>query len=278
MFERFTPRARRVIVVAQEEAKNLHHDFIRPEHLLLGLVQGDGIAATALGQLGVDQERLRAKVEETVERSKREKPGAKIPFSPKAKKALERSLREALRLGHNYIGTEHLVLGTLRVVEDDGPVVDLLGIDANDVRERVTALLPTGRVADVPESPESPASQGAMRLARQLAGSEPLTTGHLLRALITDTASQASRALVTFGVTTESVESRLAEVPLSDTSDAPPGPQIVEIKLGETTTTIGDPELAAALGELSPAELRAALRGVLAARPQQPGTEAGRAS
>ena len=263
MFERFTLKARRAIVVSQAEARTLHHDLIRPEHLLLGLVQGDGIAAQALGLLGVSPQRLRATVEETVERSKTDKQAEKVPFSPAAKRALELSLREALRLGHNYIGTEHLLLGTLQVLEDDG-VGRLLGVDANEIRARVRELM-SGAVADLPRSR---AAADATRLARQLAGSGPMTTGHLILAILNDTDSQASRALGTFGVTRDSLQPRLSEVPLGETSDSPPRPQSVEIKLGDTTTTIGDPELAAALGELSPEQLRAALRDAFGAKPR----------
>ena len=265
MFERFTPRARRVIVVSQDEAKALHHDFIRPEHLLLGLVQGEGIAARALGSLGVSQEPLRAKVEQIIERSKTDNRGSKVPFSPEAKKALELSLRQALRLGHSYIGTEHIALGTIQAVEDDDAVSQLLGVEANDVRARVIELMPRGGVSDLLQSP---AAAGATRLARQLAGSGPMTTGHLLLAVLTDTASQASRALGALGVSAESLERRLADIPLNETTDAPPRPQIVEIKLGGTTTTIGDPELATALSELSPEGLRAALREVIRTNPE----------
>ncbi len=274
MFERFTPRARRVIVVSQEEAKTLQHDLIRPEHLLLGLVQGEGIGARALGQLGVSLDELRSKVEATIERSTTDNRGSKVPFSPQAKKALELSLREALRLGHNYIGTEHLLLGALLVVEDDGDVSELLGVDADAVRTRVAELMPNGSSSAFPRSP---AASDATRLARQLAGSGPMTTGHLVLAILADEASQASRALGALGVSTESFEARLAEVPLKETSDAPPRPQVVEIKLGETTTTIGDPELAATLGELSPEQLRAALRKVLGAEPEKPETGSERA-
>jgi ATP-dependent Clp protease ATP-binding subunit ClpA len=264
MFERFTPRARRAIVVAQDEAKALHHDLIRPEHLLLGLVQGEGIAAKALRQLGVNLDDVRAKVEGAIPRSDTDNLGSKVPFSPTAKKALELSLREALRLGHNYIGTEHIVLGVVQVLDDDDAVNELLGADANQVRAVVAASIPNGSASDLPKSP---AADEATRLARSLAGSGPMTTGHLLLAMLTDPASQASRAL---GLSVDSIEPRLAAIPINETSDAPPRPQVVEIRLGEATTTIGDPELADALGQLSPEQLQAALRGVLAAIPQEP--------
>ena len=118
MFERFTERVRRVIVHAQEEARLLHHDHIGTEHLLIGLiVDGEGVAARALAAVGVDDEAARRTVVDTVGRGTRP-PSGHIPFTPRAKRSLEHSLREALRLGHNYIGTEHILLGLLR--ESDG--------------------------------------------------------------------------------------------------------------------------------------------------------------
>jgi hypothetical protein len=267
MFERFTDRARRVLVVAQEEAKDLHHDFIRPEHLLLGLAQGEGLAARALGEVGVAPGQLRAQVGATIERSKAEEVGPKVPFSPDAKQVLESSLRQALRLGHNYIGTEHLLLGVFQVSKDDTALRQLLGADPADVRTRLDDLMPNRAVLEVPQTP---AAAAALGLAREMAGSGPMNTGHLLLAVMSDTASQGTGALATLGVTVESLTSQLGEIPLDGTTDAPPRPQIVEIKLGDTTTTIGDPELAGALGGLTPEELRLALRGALVDHPREP--------
>ncbi|MGD0982533.1 MAG: Clp protease N-terminal domain-containing protein [Acidimicrobiales bacterium] len=264
MFERFTRPARRVIVVSEEEARNLNHSLIRPEHLLLGLMQGDGLAAKALGQLGVSLEVARAKVAGSAGAKARNQ-GSKVPFSPEAKKALEMSLREALRLGHNYIGTEHLALGVLRVV-DAGAVMQLLGVDGDEVRRRVLEVTPNGSAS---ESPRSPAVVGTMWRARELAGSAPITTGQLLLAMLADDASQGSKALARLGVHAASLEAQLAQVPISGTSDAPPRPRAIEIKLGELTTTIDDPDLAAALGELSAEQLRAALRDAFGTSPEQ---------
>jgi ATP-dependent Clp protease ATP-binding subunit ClpA len=142
MFERFNDRARRVLVLAQEEARLLHHSFIGTEHLLLGLIhEGDGVAARALESLGVSLETVRARVEETVGQSD-SPPTGSPPFTPRAKKALELSLREALQLGHNFVGTEHILLGLLR--EGDGVAARVLvglGVDLNLVRQQVIALL-----------------------------------------------------------------------------------------------------------------------------------------
>ena len=111
MFERFTDRARRVLVLAQEEARLLNHNFIGTEHILLGLIhEGEGVAAKALESLGISLEAVREKVEETIGPAGSSTTGSP-PFTPRAKKVLELSLREALQLGHNYIGTEHMLLG-----------------------------------------------------------------------------------------------------------------------------------------------------------------------
>jgi ATP-dependent Clp protease ATP-binding subunit ClpA len=142
MFERFTDRARRVLVLAQEEASLLGHGFIGTEHILLGLVaEGDGLAAQALESLDISLDAVRMKVEEHIGPAAGP-PSASPPFTPRAKKVLELSLREALQLGHNYIGTEHLLLGIVREGEGVGAIVLIgLGADLARVRERVIELL-----------------------------------------------------------------------------------------------------------------------------------------
>jgi ATP-dependent Clp protease ATP-binding subunit ClpC len=142
MFERFTDRARRVVVLAQDEATRLHHNHIGTEHLLLGLIhEGEGVAAKALEELEISLDAVRQQVEEIVGRGK-DAPSGHIPFTPRAKKALELSLREALQLGHDYIGTEHILLGLIR--EGDGvaaQVLVALGADLNRVRQQVIQVL-----------------------------------------------------------------------------------------------------------------------------------------
>ena len=142
MFERFTDRARRVVVLAQEEARLLNHNYIGTEHILLGLIhEGEGVAAKALEQLGVSLDGVRAQVEEIIGQGQTA-PTGHIPFTPRAKKVLELSLREALQLGHNYIGTEHILLGLIR--EGDGvatKVLENLGADLSRVRQQVVSLL-----------------------------------------------------------------------------------------------------------------------------------------
>src|SRR5262245_33519028 len=142
LFERFTDRARRVVVLAQEEARLLNHNYIGTEHILLGLIhEGEGVAAKALESLGISLEAVRSQVEEIIGQGG-SSPSGHIPFTPRAKKVLELSLREALQLGHNYIGTEHILLGLIR--EGEGlaaQVLVKLGADLSRVRQQVIQLL-----------------------------------------------------------------------------------------------------------------------------------------
>ena len=142
MFERFTGRARQVVALAGEEARILNHGWIGTEHILLGLIhEGDGLAARSLVSLGISLDAVRQQVEEIIGRGQ-QAPSGHIPFTPRAKKVLELSLRESLQLGHNYIGTEHILLGLLR--EGDGVAAQVLvrlGADLNRVREQVIQLL-----------------------------------------------------------------------------------------------------------------------------------------
>src|ERR1700709_91147 len=142
MFERFTDRARRVVVLAQEEARLLNHSFIGTEHILLGLIhEGEGVAAKALESLGVSLEAVRGKGGEPTGLAGTAPTGSP-PFTPRAKKVLELSLREALQLGHSYIGTEHMLLGLVR--EGEGVAAQVLvslGADLSRVRQQVIQLL-----------------------------------------------------------------------------------------------------------------------------------------
>ena len=134
MFERFTDRARRVVVLAQEEARALNHDYIGTEHILLGLIhEGEGIAARALESLNISLEAVHQQVEQMIGRGLAA-PTGHIPFTPRAKKVLELSFREALQLGHNYIGTEHILLGLVREEEGVGAqVLQRLGPNLDSV-------------------------------------------------------------------------------------------------------------------------------------------------
>ncbi|HVM11094.1 MAG TPA: ATP-dependent Clp protease ATP-binding subunit [Actinomycetota bacterium] len=164
MFERFTDRARRVVVLAQEEARLLNHNYIGTEHILLGLIhEGEGVAAKALESLGISLEAVRQQVEEIIGQGQ-STPAGHIPFTPRAKKVLELSLREALQLGHNYIGTEHILLGLIR--EGEGvaaQVLQKLGADLNRVRQQVIQLLSGYTGGKEPGAAEQ-APQGSMVL------------------------------------------------------------------------------------------------------------------
>jgi ATP-dependent Clp protease ATP-binding subunit ClpC len=158
VFERFTDRARRVVVLAQEEARMLDHNYIGTEHILLGLIhEGEGVAARALEALGISLGAVRKQVEEIIGRGQTA-PTGEIPFTPRAKKVLELSLREALQLGHNYIGTEHILLGLVR--EGEGVAAQVLvkeGADLARLRHHVIQQLSgyTGEEpsASIEESP-----------------------------------------------------------------------------------------------------------------------------
>ena len=142
MFERFTDRARRVVVLAQHEARTLGHDYIGTEHILLGLIdEGQGIATTALTSMGISLEDMRQAVQDTIGRGAQPPESGHIPFTPQAKKVLELSLRESMQLGHEYIGTEHILLALIR---EGGGAAQLLagaGVDLDRARQQVIELL-----------------------------------------------------------------------------------------------------------------------------------------
>ncbi|MFJ2369197.1 ATP-dependent Clp protease ATP-binding subunit [Microbacterium sp. NPDC087665] len=172
MFERFTDRARRVVVLAQEEAKMLNHNYIGTEHILLGLIhEGEGVAAKALESLGISLDAVREQVQDIIGQGQQQ-PTGHIPFTPRAKKVLELSLREALQLGHNYIGTEHILLGLIR--EGEGVAAQVLvklGADLNKVRQQVIQLL-SGAPGREPaavgaQSNDTPSAQGGSQVLDQ---------------------------------------------------------------------------------------------------------------
>ena len=175
MFERFTDRARRVIVLAQDEAKLLNHNYIGTEHLLLGLIhEGEGVAAKALEQMGISLQAAREQVVEIMGQGQ-QVPSGHIPFSPRAKRVLELSLREALQMNHNYIGTEHILLGLVREGEGVAAQVLLkLGADLGRVRSTVIQLLAgyqgkEASMAGAPEAgPEKSSSQVLDQFGRNL--------------------------------------------------------------------------------------------------------------
>jgi ATP-dependent Clp protease ATP-binding subunit ClpC len=161
VFERFTDRARRVVVLAQEEARTLNHNHIGTEHILLGLiVDGEGVAAKALEGLGISLDQMRAEVESVIGRGESRSDAPHIPFTPRAKKVLELALREALQLGHNYIGTEHVLLGLVREGEGVGAqVLVKRGANLEQVRTQVVSLLAGFPHDAAPEAGEAPEQQ-----------------------------------------------------------------------------------------------------------------------
>jgi ATP-dependent Clp protease ATP-binding subunit ClpC len=170
MFDRFTDRARRVIVLAQDEARMLNHNYIGTEHLLLGLIhEGEGVAAKALESMGISLEAVREQVEEIIGQGQ-QAPTGHIPFTPRAKKVLEYSMREALQINHPYIGTEHILLGLIR--EGEGVAAQVLiklGADLNRVRNTVLQLLSgyQGEKAATSGAPESGPAQASATILDQ---------------------------------------------------------------------------------------------------------------
>jgi len=233
MFERFTDRARRVIVLSQDEARQLSHDYIGTEHLLLGMLrEGEGVAAVALEGSGITLDAARADVEARVGRGTRT-PSGHIPITPRAKQVLEMSLREALDRGHDYLGTEHILLGLLREGHSVGcDVVDALGDGRDQLRTRVLGLLAGTGAASPPRVPvptpkgsDGPTTEAAAagselpvfrrftsdaRSALVLAGAEAPRSGlgrvgeeDLLIGILAEGKGRGARALAAVGVTLE---------------------------------------------------------------------------
>ena len=259
MFERFTSRARRVVVLAQEEARLLNHNYIGTEHILLGLLGDlDSVGGGVLTRFGFTRDDVRQEVLDTVGRGKKELTGH-IPFTPRAKKTLELSLREALALGHKYIGTEHILLGLIR--QNDGVAAQLLRAHADlaDIRaatveaarevagaaggeesddetnavlrwlrhrlSRQATSVPFRLDAAAPGEPATrgtPAVERALQQAAFLAGPQAVGSHHLLLAALEDSASAASASLASLGVDLDELRARLRSADLAGTSDEPP--------------------------------------------------------
>jgi ATP-dependent Clp protease ATP-binding subunit ClpA len=252
MFERFTNRARHVVVLAQEEARQLNHNYIGTEHLLLGLLgEPDSIAGRALQSVGITLQRARDEVTAIVKRGK-STPSGHIPFTPRAKKTLELALREALQLHHNYIGTEHILLGLIR--EGEGvaakamakmtsgdllairmAILDLLPATIGEVSlprrwlRRGLGALGAGESRPEGESAEqsaaldaTPAADATLTEAARLAGTRPVGSHHLLLAALADADTAAARALLTLGIDLDQAREALRSADVTGTSDEPP--------------------------------------------------------
>jgi ATP-dependent Clp protease ATP-binding subunit ClpA len=273
MFERFTKRARRVVVLAQEEARELRHNYIGTEHILLGILAEPGsVAARALTRFDVSLGGAREKVTAIVGVGQQELKKGHIPFTPRAKKVLELALREALQLRHNYIGTEHILLGLIR--EGNGVAAQVLKEYADGdllaVRVAVLDLLPPGQPAqgrrwlrrrgavsaEEPEDQEeirtTPAAETSLDEAARLAGQNPVGSHHLLLAALGDPDAAAARALATLGVDLERAREALRNADVIGTSDEPPeeaGRRQMLIRVSENALTVeATDEVIVALG------------------------------
>jgi ATP-dependent Clp protease ATP-binding subunit ClpC len=265
MFERFTNRARNVVVLSQEEARLLGHNYIGTEHILLGLIrQSDGVAYQALARFDMSLDATRDEVKAIIGLGKA-KPLGHIPFTPRAKKVLELALREALRLNHNFIGTEHILLGLIR--EGDGVGAQIMKqhcSDLSEVRAAVLDLVSTmpaeparglrwlrDRVETItgkgPERSQpvqirtTPAADISLTQAARLAGSQPVGSHHLLLAALADPESAASRALSEFGVTLEPLKDALRKADVTGTSDEQPeeaGRRQMVLKVSDQKITV----------------------------------------
>jgi ATP-dependent Clp protease ATP-binding subunit ClpA len=273
MFERFTSSARHVVVLAQEEARGLQHNYIGTEHILLGLLgESDGIACRALERCGMSLDGARDELKSIIGPGQ-QAPSGHIPFTPRAKKTLELALREAVQLHHNFIGTEHVLLGVIR--EGDGIGAQLLKQHCSDLAEIRAAVLDFvyatpvettrgrrwlrrrsatdlgnaggGFAGDAPHPGEAaemrttPAGDTSLSEAARLAGSQPVGSHHLLLAAIADPNSAAARALAGLGVDLDRARAALRSAEVAGTSDEQPdeaGRRQMLIKVTDKQLTI----------------------------------------
>jgi hypothetical protein len=211
VFERFTDRARSVLVLAQDEARLLGHSFIGTEHLLLGLVaEGEGVAAVVLREMDISLEAVRAKVEEAIGPPSAG-PTEPPPFTPRAKKVLELSLREALQLGHDYIGTEHILLGLIREGEGVGAqVLQALGADLARVRQQVVEVVRGLTESHEPRKLRHSAGRASAPFVRpagiRLARADVLSTGVTWRIEVVTTGRGQEQALLAYAELGRQVE------------------------------------------------------------------------
>jgi ATP-dependent Clp protease ATP-binding subunit ClpA len=222
MFERFSGQARHVVVSAQEEARELDHNYIGTEHLLLGLLgTSDSLANASLAALGYTRDDARASLEALVGRGKAS-PGGHIPFTPRAKKVLELSLREALQLKHTYIGTEHILLGLVR--EGEGRAAQILAAKhpLARVRADVLARIESPEAGGAHAGSRTPAAHDVLALAAELAGDTPVGSHHILEAILQQPDSAAAKVLTDAGIDVDQLAAKLDEVSTEDTADDTP--------------------------------------------------------
>jgi ATP-dependent Clp protease ATP-binding subunit ClpC len=223
-FERFTAKARQVVVTAQEEARLLKHNYIGTEHILLGLLDArDGIAAKVLLQLGYDKETAKADIAAVVKPGTEELRGH-IPFTPRAKKTLDLALRESMQLHHNYIDTEHILLALVR--EGEGVGANVLAERINPISKIRAAVLASlegsQHVAARPWPAGTPATEDTVSTASALAGGAPVGSHHLLEAMLRTENSMAARVLRELGVDPDAVAAKIDELDPETTTDANP--------------------------------------------------------
>jgi ATP-dependent Clp protease ATP-binding subunit ClpC len=302
MFERFTDRARRSIVLAQEEARRLQHNYIGTEHVLLGLLsERRGLAARAAEGFGLTLEAGREDVLAIIGRGKQEVRSGHIPFTPRAKKCLELALREALQLGNDYIGTEHVLLGIIREGEGVGAqvllrhagslgevrsaVLDLQGREPQAARRRFS-LQRLARPRDTPvrlqpdqpaELRTTPAAETSLAEAARLAGADPLGSHHILLAALADPNTAAARALAALGVDLDRAREALRTADVTGSSDELPEEagrrqMIITVTGDRLTLEASDVEIIQ-LGRQAVDALRAG-----AGTPSQPGEPAAESS
>jgi ATP-dependent Clp protease ATP-binding subunit ClpC len=281
MFERFTAYARHTVVLAQEEARLLHHNYIGTEHILLGLLgEPEGVAHQVLEGFGITRDVVRQEVVDMVGRGS-DQPKGHIPFTPRAKKTLELSLREALTLHHTYIGTEHILLGLIR--EGDGVAAQVMRKHADLLTIRVAVLdaVPAGAASaggpirrwarrltgaeqlgglgtGGPEGPgasaeeagltATPAADTTLSEATRIAGSQPVGSHHLLLATLADANSAAARVLTQLGVDIDQAKEALRGADVAGTSDEQPEDagrrqMVIQVSDELLTVTATDPVL-----------------------------------
>jgi Clp amino terminal domain, pathogenicity island component len=275
MFERFTNRARRVVVVSQEEARELGHNYIGTEHILLGLLAAEGgLALQVLQRFGMSLIQVREEVTARVGTGS-DPTKARIPFTPRAKKVLELSLREALALHHNYIGTEHILLGLAREADGVGPqIMKAHGADYMAVRQGVLDLLPAaqttqgrrwlrrrlpaademaevaeaGDIGEAEELSTTPAAEATLARAALLAEPGPVGSHHLLLATLEDPNTAVARTLTGLGVDLDQARAALRGADITDTSDELPADRgrrhmVLRLTDGRLTLEATDPTI-----------------------------------